>query len=317
MPAPHRALATVVALALVLAGCGDPGRAQGPLADGQPSLPGQAPGTVVLTGTGDAGQVVQRLQDAVTANSGTVATVVDHTAQARAAGVELAASTLVIGGPPAAQVPLLLADQRAGANLPQRYLVRQEPGGPVTVTYNGATYIAAVSGVTDAAARTALRDTSAAVAAQATGDASDQISAPLIGVTPADFLLTVFGSADVPATVARLRRAADAGPSRVAASIDMAAGSDRFGPAIRPTSVVFVSNAEAEAPLLRAAPTMGLELPMPYVVWVDDQARTQIGHPDIRKLAQRHGIAPTDPAVTRILADSERLARIAAGLQQQ
>ncbi len=313
---PRHLARVLVALTLCAAvtACGTDLAAQGSLANGQPQLPGQAPGTVELTTTAGVAEVVQHLQDAITANGGTVVAVVDHAAEAHGIGVEIPANTLVIGASPAAQMPLLAADQRAGATLPQRYLVHREAGGPVTVTYNGAPYVAAVSGIVDPAARTALRDTSAGIAAQATGATGDQLPAPLVDVTPAGFLITVFGSADVSTTVARLRRAVGSAPSRTAAVVDLAGGSAAFGPPLRPTTVVLVDSPGAQAPLLAAAPGMGLELPMRYLVWLDDQNRTLIGYPDVGRLAQRHGIAATDPAMARLAVDVDRIARTAAGL---
>ena len=59
-------------------------------------------------------------------------------------------------------MPLLRVDQRAAANLPQHYLVRQAADGSVTVTMNSADYLAAVSKVTSPAAGTALHDSTEA-----------------------------------------------------------------------------------------------------------------------------------------------------------
>jgi uncharacterized protein (DUF302 family) len=271
---------------------------------------------VLLPAGTDPAQIVQRLQDAITAGGGRVAAVVDHAAGARAAGVEIPSNIVVIGGAPAAQVPLVRADQRAAANLPQRYQVRQGGDGSVSLFYDGADYVAAVSGVVVPEARLALRDASAAVAGQAVPGVTPPPPAALLGVTPANYLLTVFGSADVPVTVERLRRNADRGASRSVGIVDMAAGSADPGPAVRPTSVVLVSTPPAEAPLLAAAPSFGLDLPMRFVVWIDDQNRTQIGYPDVRRLAARHGVRADDPNIVRLAADADRLARLAAGLIQ-
>jgi uncharacterized protein (DUF302 family) len=133
-------------------------------------------------------------------------------------------------------------------------------------------------------------------------------------VTPSNYLLTVVGSASVPTTVDRLRRGADRRPTRSVATVDLAAGSADPGPAIRPTSVVLASDAQAEAPLLAAAPSIGLDLPLRFVVWLDDQNRTQIGHPDVRRIAARHGVAVDDPNIAQLAADADRLSRLAAGI---
>jgi Uncharacterized conserved protein len=316
MSVPVRALpvvATVLALSLAATACAN--TLPSALPPASPAMPGQPAGTVVLAAGNDVGQVVQRVRDAVTAGGGTVTTVLDLGADARGVGVEIPPTTVVVGGPPAALAPLVRVDQRAAANVPQHYLVRQLPDGPVTLTANSADYVAAVSGVAVPDARTALGNATTGVVEQVTSKPAP-LGSPLVGVTPAKYILSVFGSATVPVTVDRLRRNADRAPSRTVAVVDMTVGSADTGPPLRPTSLVLVSTPQAEAPLLAMAPSFGIELPMRYVVWLDDQNRTLIGYPDVRRLAARHGIRPDDPAVARMAADADRLARLAAGVIQ-
>ena len=115
-------------------------------------------------------------------------------------------------------------------------------------------------------------------------------------------------------TTALLERVAAEG--RRPATVDLAAGSATDGPAIRPTTAVLVNVPEAEGPLLQAAPSMALEFPLRFLVWVDDQNRTLIGYPSPASLAARHGVAATDPAVVKLTTEADRLARTAAGLLQ-
>jgi uncharacterized protein (DUF302 family) len=301
-------------LAMVASACADP--TSGEVWLEPHTAPGQPAGTILLATGTDIAAAVQRVQDAISGAGGSVTTVVDHAAGAQAVGVTIPPATLVIGGSPAAQLPLLRIDQRAAADLPQRYLVRQASDGTVSLTVDSADYVAAVSGVADTGARNALRDSTTAVVGEAVPEATVPVPSPLVGVTPLNYLLTVSGSANVPTTVERLRRGADRRPTRSVAVVDLAAGSADPGPAIRPTSVVFVSDPQAEAPLLAAAPSIGLDLPLRFVVWLDDQGRTQIGHPDVQRLAARHGVAVDDPNIAQLAADADRLARLAAGIIQ-
>lgn len=304
-----RALAVLAVLPVLLViACGNP-----PAYPPAPvPVPGQPAGTVVLPAGSDVAAVVTRVQDAITAGGGVVAAVVDNAADAGAAGSTIPPNTVIIGGPPAVQLPLVRADQRAALNLPERYLVRQSGDGGVTLTYNGPEFVAAVSGVSVPEARTPFGESVAAVVGQAVPAAGGRVATPLIGVDAAA-VTAVFGSADVPVTVERMRRNVR-GPGRVVATVDMAAGSAESGPPLRPTTLVLVSTPAAEAPLVAAAPSFGLELPMRFVVWSDDQQRTQIGYPDVATLAARHGIAADDPAVARMAADANRFAQLAAGI---
>ena len=66
---------------------------------------------------------VKKLQDAITAGGGTVLATVDNTADADLRGITIPPNTVVIGGPPAAGLPMLRINQQAAAALPARYLV--------------------------------------------------------------------------------------------------------------------------------------------------------------------------------------------------
>jgi uncharacterized protein (DUF302 family) len=304
---------TAAALALVLgtSACGNLGSGAVPL---PLSVPGRPAGSIVVpTGT-DVPTAVQRVRDAITGGGGSVLTVVDHTANARVAGVQIPPTTEVIGGPPAAGLPLLRLDQRAGANLPQHYLVRQGPDRSVTLTTNSAEYLAAVSQITPKDARTALHDSTGAVLNAVAPGNADAMPTGLVGVTPFQYLVTRASGADIGVTVDRLRRAADRAPTRSVAVLDMAAGLAEGGPPIRPTSLVLATLPDAEAALVAGAPSIGVDLPLRYVVWRDEQNRTQIGYPDVRRIALRHGVNPDDPTVVRLVSDADRLARLGAGV---
>lgn len=304
-----RALGAAMMVATI-ASCGFSGSAA---TSSAPMAKSESAGAVVIpTGSG-AEQVVVRLRELL----GGGATVVDHTADARAIGAQLPTNTVVMGSTTAAHLPLLRMDQRAAVNLPQRYLVRQAADGGVTLTYNGADYIALLSGVPKMETVSLLRDNSAAIADRAAPAITAPTPSSLVGVTPSDYLMSVFGSATVPVTAERLRRAGDALGNRTKAVLDMAAGAGDGGAPIRPTMLVLVSVPAAETPLIAAKPAIGLDLPMRFVVWLDDQNRTQIAYPDPRRVAARYGIAATDPNVVKLVAEGDRLAKLGAGITEQ
>ena len=302
-----------VAMAAAIAGCGT-GDSVYDLAP--PARPGQPAGTVIVTSGADLAATVTRVQDAITKAGGTVTVVVDHAADAKTAGVDIPPSRLVIGGSAKAQDPLLRVDQAAGVNLPYRYLVRQAAGGGVTITYDSGDYTAAVSGIGNPGVPRALQSEITAVAAAGAGVTAPPMGAPLVGVTPTGYLVTTAGRSAVAATVTRLKANIDA-PSTVVSTIDLAAGSATAGPALRETTELLVTTPAAEAPLIAAAPSFGLEMPMRFVVWDDDKGVTQISYPDVKVLAARHGLPVTDPNVVRLAADADRLAKLAAGSAAQ
>lgn len=307
-----RAAGLVLLLSVGATACGNLGGGAGTQL--KPALqPGEPAGTVTVVGNGDPAQLVQRLQDGITAAGGTVLAVVDHAATAQAAGIQIPPNTVVIGGTAAADLALVALDQRAGANLPPPYQVRRDAAGQTVLSYDSPEYLAAVSNVSAAEARVPLAQSSAAIVGQAAPGAQPGEPAPLIGVTPVDYLLTVFGSRDVAGTVALLQRAAGRNGNRFIATADFVGEGAPDPTGTRPTSVVLVSRPAAEAPLLAAAPSIGLDLPMRFVIWIDDQARTIIGYPDIRRIAVRHGIPADDPNIVALAAAADQLGQQAAG----
>jgi uncharacterized protein (DUF302 family) len=123
-------------------------------------------------------------------------------------------------------------------------------------------------------------------------------------------LLVTAGYTTVATTVARLRANADRA-SKVVSTVDLTAGIS--APALRATTQMLMSTPAAEAPLIAAAPSFGLEMPMRYLVWVDDKQITQVGYTDVRLLAARHGLPATDPDVARMASDAARLVKIVTG----
>jgi uncharacterized protein (DUF302 family) len=319
-----RTAGVALALSLCASACADLGGGAGaPLP--QALAPGQAPGTVVVAAGGDPAQLVKGLQDAITANGGKVAAVVDHAAAARDVGVQIPPNTVVIGGPAAADLGLVQTVQTAGASLPPPYQVRQDSAGKTVLAYDSAEYLAAIAHVPDQAAQAGLATATSAILKQALPGAAAATPAPLIGVTPVDYLLTIFGSTTVAGTVDLLERNGARAGDEFIASVDFVpdtaprakgAAAAAAAPGPRATSVVLVSRPAAEAQLIKAAPSIGLDLPMRFVVWLDDQNRTQIGYPDVRRIAVRHGIPADDPNVVALAAEADKLGRLGAGVDK-
>jgi uncharacterized protein (DUF302 family) len=278
-----------------------------------PVTAGHPPGTVTLPAGNDLAAAVKKTQDAITAGGGAVLATVDNAADAGVAGSTIPGNTVVIGGAPAVGLPMLRANQQAAAALPERYLLRQDASGAVSLVYNGTDYVAAVSGVVDIAATTPFATATSSVADQASGSPGVHRSAPMIGVTPKGFLKTAAGNATVPATVARLTNAIAGTGETVVINQDLAAGSGEGGPALRATQALLVSAPAFTAPLVSAAPTFGLELPLRFVIWLDATNTTQIGYVDVGVLAARHGLKTDEPNVVKLAAECDRLAKIAAG----
>ncbi|MDT7553049.1 MAG: hypothetical protein QOI16_1585, partial [Pseudonocardiales bacterium] len=143
-------MGAVVATGLLIAttGCGASATGEDVTSVAPPPVTaGHPPGTVTLPAGKDLAAAVKKTQDAITAGGGAVLATVDNAADAGVAGTTIPGNTVVIGGAPAVGLPMLRANQQAAAALPERYLLRQDASGAVSLVYNGTDYVAAVSGV--------------------------------------------------------------------------------------------------------------------------------------------------------------------------
>jgi uncharacterized protein (DUF302 family) len=90
-------------------------------------------------------------------------------------------------------------------------------------------------------------------------------------------------------TMDRLAAAVTQHGMAVIARIDHAAAAVEVGLTLRPTEVLIFGNPRAGTPLMQAAQTMGIDLPLKALVWQDDAGKTWLSYNDPAWLAHRHG----------------------------
>jgi len=120
--------------------------------------------------------------------------------------------------------------------------------------------------------------------------------------------LRAAGSAD--ATFARLEAAVATRGLTVFARIDFAADAAAAGLVLRSTRMLLFGNPRAGTPLIVAAPTVALDLPLKVLVWEGEDGTVWVGYDRPEYLAERHGVPPELLANIRAV---ESLAAIAAG----
>jgi uncharacterized protein (DUF302 family) len=96
---------------------------------------------------GDVAETVQRLVDLIKTAGAEVFAVIDHAAGARAAGLEMPDTQVIIFGSPTAGTPLMLATPDLAIDLPLRILVRQDPDGTTRVLHHDAAAFASAYGL--------------------------------------------------------------------------------------------------------------------------------------------------------------------------
>ena len=107
---------------------------------------------------------------------------------------------------------------------------------------------------------------------------------------PDNGLITLASTHDVATTLARLTAALDAKGVTVFARIDHAVGAQSVGLALRPTTLVIFGNPTAGTPLMQAAQTAGVDLPLKALVWQGEDGTVHLTYNDPMWIVARHGL---------------------------
>ncbi|MGY2906807.1 DUF302 domain-containing protein [Bradyrhizobium sp. URHC0002] len=106
----------------------------------------------------------------------------------------------------------------------------------------------------------------------------------------ADGLITVSSSFGPEETMKRLEAEVRAKGMTIFARVDHAAGAAEAGLPLRPTDLLIFGAAKGGTPLMQAAQTIGIDLPLKALVWQDEAGRTFLSYNDPAYLARRHGL---------------------------
>lgn len=130
-----------------------------------------------------------------------------------------------------------------------------------------------------------------------------------------DGFLAARSENDAAATAAAIVAALAEHDLSLVARIDHAEAAAKAGLALGPTELLIFGNPRGGTPLMQAARTIGIDLPLRMLVWTDEHAATWIGHDDPRWLARRHGMSADSPAVARLAEVLRQI--VTAALQTQ
>ena len=129
-----------------------------------------------------------------------------------------------------------------------------------------------------------------------------------------DGLITLPSRHSARDTADRLEAALKARDVTLFARIDHAAGAAVAGLALRPTELLIFGDPRAGTPLMQAAQTMAIDLPLKALVWEDAQGRAWLTVNDVAWLARRHElgreveatVAALNGALTRLAEAATR-----------
>lgn len=111
-------------------------------------------------------------------------------------------------------------------------------------------------------------------------------------------LVSLKSAFPVKETLDRLTQQIESKGLTVFCRIDHAANAVSAGLKLRPTEVLIFGNAKGGTPLMQAAQTIGIDLPLKALAWEDADGQTWLGYNDPVWLATRHGIEAAGAAVT-------------------
>ena len=103
-------------------------------------------------------------------------------------------------------------------------------------------------------------------------------------------LVTLQSAHDFDTTLGRLTAALETKGITIFARIDHAAGAKKVGLELRPTMLIVFGNPAAGTPLMQAAQTAGIDLPLKALVWQDADKTVKLSYNDPAWIAERHAL---------------------------
>lgn len=108
-------------------------------------------------------------------------------------------------------------------------------------------------------------------------------------------------------TVAKLQESLQAKGVALFALIDHSGEAEKAGMKMRPTKLLIFGNPKAGTPLMLAAPSIAIDLPLKMLVWENDQGKVWVSYNSPEYLMQRHNLPPNllqNMAVVKALAEN-------------
>ena len=116
----------------------------------------------------------------------------------------------------------------------------------------------------------------------------------------ADGLQSVVSAHDVDTTMQRLEERLKAADFKIFARVDHGAGARSVGMDLPPTQLLIFGKPKGGTALMQSSRTVGIDLPLKYLVWRDAEGKVQVSWNDAAWVAGRHGIADKDKVVNTV-----------------
>ena len=103
-------------------------------------------------------------------------------------------------------------------------------------------------------------------------------------------IVTLASHHSVEETIAKLEAMLEAKGVKVFALIDHSGEAEKAGLAMRPTKVLIFGSPKAGTPLMVAAPSIAIDLPLKILVWEDAGGKAWVAYNSPAYLQTRHGL---------------------------
>jgi uncharacterized protein (DUF302 family) len=110
-------------------------------------------------------------------------------------------------------------------------------------------------------------------------------------------LITKPSKYSVGTTIDRLESALTAAGNTIFARVDYSAEAGKVGLKLRPAQLLFWGNPKGGTPIMVAAPTAAIDLPLKFLAWEDADGKTWLTYNSLDYLEQRHAIGGMDEAL--------------------
>ena len=127
--------------------------------------------------------------------------------------------------------------------------------------------------------------------------------------TPNNGIIDQASSHSVEQTVEKLKHILQARGITLFATIDHSGEAEKVGLTMKPTKLLIFGNPKAGTPVMLAAPTSAIDLPLKILVWEDAKGRVWLSYNSARYLQQRHNLPEN---LLQNLAAAEKIAVEAA-----
>lgn len=105
-------------------------------------------------------------------------------------------------------------------------------------------------------------------------------------------IVDVLSSHTVEQTVERLKAILQSRGVTLFALVDHSGEAEKVGMKMNPTKLLIFGSPQAGTPLMQAAPSVAIDLPLKILVWEDGQGRVRVSYNSPEYLMERHGLPP-------------------------